>query len=157
MGKTDVAIQCRWRGASASVDPERAFRALLRLAIARLSALPWARALATRALIPLLIVAPAVTDAAEPYAEAKSMIGRQCAACHTVPGVPGARGNVGPSLKGIARRRIIAGKLANNPANMVHWLMHPQQVVPGNAMPELGLTEDQARKIAAYLYTLDQP
>jgi cytochrome c len=94
--------------------------------------------------------------AADRFAEAKAIIGKQCAACHRVPGVSGAVGSVGPSLQGIAKRQIIAGKLPNNPANMVRWLMHPQQVSPGTAMPEMGLTEDQARKIAAYLYTLDK-
>lgn len=110
-----------------------------------------------RRLILLLALIPlAAAQAADKFGEAKKIIASQCAACHTVPGVPGAHGNVGPSLKGIARRQIIAGKLANNPANMVRWLMHPQRIVPGNAMPEMGLTQDQAAKIAAYLYTLDK-
>jgi cytochrome c2 len=30
----------------------------------------------------------------------------------------------------------------------------PQRIVPGNAMPDMGLNERQARDIAAYLYTL---
>jgi cytochrome c len=109
-----------------------------------------------RGLMPLLVLIPALAQAADRHAEAKQVIAAQCAACHVVPGVPDAVGNVGPSLEGIARQQIIAGRLANNPANMVRWLMHPQQVAPGNAMPEMGLTEDQARKIAAYLYTLDK-
>lgn len=121
-----------------------------------LAGLPYARGMKVRWLIPLLALMPLAAQAADKYAEAKSIISAQCSACHKVPGVPGAMGDVGPSLKGIAKRQIIAGKLPNNPANMVHWIMHPQQVVPGNAMPELGLTEDQARKIAAYLYTLDK-
>lgn len=109
-----------------------------------------------RWLIPLLLLLPSAAEAGDRHAAAKSLIAAQCAACHTVPGVPGAVGRVGPSLKGIARQQIIAGKLANTPANMVRWLMHPQQVTPGNAMPEMGLTQDQARKIADYLYTLDE-
>ena len=104
----------------------------------------------------LLFLVPMAARAADRYAEAKTIILGQCAACHRVPGVPGAVGGVGPSLKGFAKRQIVAGKLPNSPANLVRWLMHPQQIVPGNAMPELGLTEDQARKIAAYLYTLDK-
>jgi cytochrome c len=106
------------------------------------------------ALLALLQVTAAC--AADPHSAAKAIISAQCSGCHRVPGVPGAVGDVGPSLKGIARQQIIAGKLSNSPANMVRWLMHPQQVVPGNAMPEMGLTQDQARKIAAYLYTLDK-
>ena len=110
-----------------------------------------------RRLIFLLLTGlPMAAQAKDPHAEAKALIGAQCAACHIVPGVSGAVGNVGPSLKGIARQQIIAGKLPNNPPNMVRWLMHPQQVWKGNAMPEMGLTENQARKIAAYLFTLDK-
>ena len=48
----------------------------------------------------------------------------------------------------------IAGMLRNEPRHLVTWLRHPQQVVPGNAMPEMGLDERDARDIAAYLYTL---
>jgi cytochrome c len=77
-----------------------------------------------------------------------------CAACHTVPGVHGARGNVGPPLTRFGDRTYIAGMLRNEPKNLVTWLRHPQQVVPGNAMPDVGLDERDARDIAAYLYTL---
>jgi cytochrome c2 len=105
----------------------------------------------------LLVLTPFAAQAADPYAEAKSVMSAQCATCHTIPGVEGAFGDVGPSLKGIAKHPQIAGKLPNNQDNMVKWLMHPQQVSPGAGMPELGLTEAQAGKIAAYLATLDKP
>lgn len=75
-----------------------------------------------------------------------------CGGCHTIPGIAGARGNVGPPLTRIGDRTFVAGVLRNTPENLVHWLQHPQQVVPGNAMPEMGITEAQARDIAAYLY-----
>ena len=77
-----------------------------------------------------------------------------CAACHTVPGIDNARGNVGPPLARIGDRTYIAGMLHNTPANLVRWIRAPQSVVPGNAMPDMGITEAQARDIAAYLYTL---
>ncbi|MFD1580757.1 c-type cytochrome [Ramlibacter ginsenosidimutans] len=77
-----------------------------------------------------------------------------CAGCHTIPGIAGADGNVGPPLTRIGDRIFIAGVLRNTPENMVHWVQHPQSVVPGNAMPEMGITEAQARDIASYLYTL---
>lgn len=77
-----------------------------------------------------------------------------CAACHRVPGIAGARGNVGPPLDRMADRSYIAGMLRNTPANMVRWLRFPQSVVPGNAMPDMRLTAAQASDIAAYLYTL---
>ena len=77
-----------------------------------------------------------------------------CANCHTIPGVPHADGNVGPPLTRFADRTYIAGMLRNEPANLQHWLRHPQQVVPGNAMPDMGIDEQQARDLAAFLYTL---
>ena len=77
-----------------------------------------------------------------------------CGTCHLVPGITGADGLVGPPLLAFSRRAYIAGLLRNNPNNLVTWLRWPQRVVPGNAMPDLGLSEPQARDIAAYLYTI---
>jgi cytochrome c2 len=79
-----------------------------------------------------------------------------CASCHTIPGIEGARGQVGPSLAGIASRSYLAGKLPNTPPNMIRWIREPQEVQPGTAMPELGVTEQDGKDIAAYLYTLRQ-
>lgn len=77
-----------------------------------------------------------------------------CAGCHTVPGVAGAHGNVGPPLTRFGDRVFIAGMLRNTPPNLVRWIRDPQAVVPGNAMPNMKITESEARDIAAYLYTL---
>lgn len=77
-----------------------------------------------------------------------------CGSCHEVPGVSGANGLVGPPLNQFGSRSYIAGMLPNNAANLQHWIMDPQQVVPGNAMPDLGVTKVDAQDIAAYLLTL---
>jgi cytochrome c2 len=87
--------------------------------------------------------------------EAKALIATYCAACHTVPGVARATGRVGPSLAGIARQQILAGHFANTPETLMQWIEHPQQLLPGDAMPDMGLTSAQSRTIAAYLYTLE--
>jgi cytochrome c1 len=76
-----------------------------------------------------------------------------CGACHTIPGVPGARGMVGPPLATVGGRMLIAGMLTNTPQNLVRWIQGPQAVAPGNAMPNLGVSASDARDIAAYLYT----
>ena len=78
-----------------------------------------------------------------------------CGTCHIIPGIDTAQGLVGPPLNHMARRRIIAGVMQNTPANMAQWLLAPQQVVPGNAMPDVGLTEAEALDVTAYLYTLE--
>ena len=77
-----------------------------------------------------------------------------CPACHTIPGVPGAAAVVGPPLTAMARRSFVAGHLPNTPENLIRWIRHPQQTHRPTAMPELGVTEDDGRHIAAYLYTL---
>jgi cytochrome c2 len=77
-----------------------------------------------------------------------------CQSCHTVPGVVGADGLVGPPLAGIASRSYIAGVLPNAPANMLRWIQDPKSVDPLTAMPKTGVTPSDARHIAAYLYTL---
>lgn len=79
-----------------------------------------------------------------------------CATCHRIPGVVGANRHVGPPLNGIATRGYIAGVLSNTPENMVRWIRYPQQVDPLSAMPNLGVSEQDARDIAAYLSTLDE-
>jgi len=82
-------------------------------------------------------------------------IGRYgCAACHTIPGIKRGDGQVGPPLDRMAGRYYLAGRLQNTPGNMVRWIQHPQQVEQGTAMPEMGVTDSDARDIAAYLYTL---
>lgn len=75
-----------------------------------------------------------------------------CGACHRIEGVAGAQGNVGPPLDNIAKRVYLAGVLPNTRENLVRWIMAPQEIDPLTAMPDTGVTETQARDIAAYLY-----
>ncbi|HLG71405.1 MAG TPA: c-type cytochrome [Chloroflexota bacterium] len=77
-----------------------------------------------------------------------------CGSCHVIPGVTGARGMAGPPLISWSRRGIIAGHLPNTPDNLVAWIVDPPKYSPGTAMPKLGVSEAEARDIAAYLYTL---
>ena len=85
----------------------------------------------------------------------KTFIRLGCGSCHTIPGIVGAHGKVGPSLEGIASHSYIAGQLPNQPPNLEHWIQHPHSVHPDSLMPELGVTEAQSRDIAAYLYSLN--
>ena len=77
-----------------------------------------------------------------------------CHACHSIPGVPGADALVGPPLDRIASRVYLAGRIENTPENMMKWIRTPQDVQPGTAMPNMGVSEEDARDIAAFLYTL---
>ena len=75
-----------------------------------------------------------------------------CAGCHTIPGLAGADGKVAPPLKELRARIYIAGKVQNTPENLIRWIVSPQALVPGSAMPQTGISESEARDVAAFLY-----
>jgi cytochrome c len=83
----------------------------------------------------------------------KKAIGKYgCAACHTIDGIS-SEAMVGPPLTRMAARSYVAGSMQNNGANLIRFIQHPRAVHSDSAMPEMGLTDEEARDIAAYLYT----
>lgn len=78
-----------------------------------------------------------------------------CGACHEIRGVRGADGRVGPPLTGMRSRVYIAGHLPNEGANVAAFIMDPPAWRNPTAMPALGVTEQEARDITAWLYSLD--
>ena len=94
---------------------------------------------------------PALVD------EGKQIVAQKgCGGCHTIPGVAGATGAVGPGLAGVASRpTIAAGAVQNNgPDDLKRWVQDPPGVKPGTAMPNLNLTDAEATRVAAFLETL---
>lgn len=79
----------------------------------------------------------------------------QCAACHQIPEVPGAHGNAGPPLVAFGHKSYIAGGIPNVSENLIRWLDNPQAMKPGTLMPDVGVSPEEARHMAAYLYTLE--
>ncbi|MCC7452471.1 MAG: cytochrome c [Anaerolineae bacterium] len=116
--------------------------------------------LAAAVLLLVSACAGEVTGQPEPriYYEDSVWQGRQlianygCGSCHRIPGVPGADAMAAPPLDNFYQRSFIAGKLPNSLDNLVAWIQDPQRFIPGNAMPNLGVNESDARNIAAYLY-----
>lgn len=82
------------------------------------------------------------------------MVQYRCGSCHAIPGIPNANGVFGPPLVLYGRRTFIAGEFPNTTENLVKWIMSPPSMKPKTAMPALGVSEEQARDAAAYLYTL---
>jgi cytochrome c1 len=75
-----------------------------------------------------------------------------CAGCHTIPGIPGADGLVGAPLTDMRSRVYIGGMLPNNADNLVNWIVAPTTFNAKSAMPRTGISESEARDVAAYLY-----
>lgn len=123
------------------------------------------RAAIAASLALLVALLPACSSGPETRAQTVSegdvTLGREaiaeygCGSCHRVPGVRGADGLVGPPLDAFGERSYIAGQLPNNQENLVRWIMDPGEVEPGTAMPDVGVSEDEAVNISAYLLTLD--
>jgi cytochrome c2 len=84
---------------------------------------------------------------------AQAIVRHGCFACHVIAGIRQADGRVGPKLLDIQRQIYIGGVLPNSPDSMIRWLQDPRVFSPETAMPDLGVTEQEARDIAAYLYS----
>jgi cytochrome c1 len=88
----------------------------------------------------------------EPDKAARAIRQYGCAACHDIPGVQSPGGLAGPSLSGMAQRLYVGGAIENSPDNLVRWIVNPQQFRVNTAMPATGISESEARNVAAYLY-----
>jgi cytochrome c1 len=79
-----------------------------------------------------------------------------CTTCHRIPGMVGSATYVGPPLHGVAGRTYLAGRLPNSRENMARWIRDPKSVSPTTLMPDLGVTEQHARDMVAYLYSMEE-
>ncbi len=77
-----------------------------------------------------------------------------CGVCHTIPGVSWPKGRVGPALAGFGSRALIAGRISNEPATLPGFIRNAPAFAPGVGMPPMPLTDQEARDVAAYLYSL---
>ena len=89
----------------------------------------------------------------DPKIGREAVVKHGCGACHVIPGIPTARGRVGPQLEDFRIQTYVGGVLPNTPENLVAWIQNPPAASPRTAMPNLGITEEVARHIAAYLYS----
>jgi cytochrome c len=78
----------------------------------------------------------------------------QCGSCHAIPGAVSHSVGNAPPLDGFGRRSYIAGRIPNDARHLQQWLQKPQSLFPGTTMPDLGVTPEDARDIAAYLLSL---
>jgi cytochrome c oxidase subunit 2 len=75
-----------------------------------------------------------------------------CLACHALNAVDAPKGMVGPNLANIgARSYLAAGTLKNTDENMARWIQDPHEIKEGVLMPDLGITEEEARALVAFL------
>lgn len=97
---------------------------------------------------------PAESTLGNPKLGKEAIVRYGCGSCHTIPGIKEADSLVGPPLTHFSERSFIAGQLANTEENLARWVRDPQEVEPGTAMPNLGVSEEDAKNIAAYITTI---
>jgi cytochrome c len=99
-------------------------------------------------------LAPAPGVAGSPDNGRRLFVTTGCGGCHTLPSVPTATGVVGPNLTSVVLRPTLAGDAVEmSPDTLTRWLVDPATVKPGTSMPSVGLTEQEARDIAAFMYS----
>jgi cytochrome c oxidase subunit 2 len=78
-----------------------------------------------------------------------------CIACHTIAGLPQARGIVGPNLTHVGSRTTIAGALFPNTTEYLRrWIDDAPSLKPGALMPAIVLPDDELSALVAYLQSL---
>jgi cytochrome c1 len=78
-----------------------------------------------------------------------------CISCHAVPGVPNAAGAMAPALTSWSKRRDFLNAFPNTPANLEAWLENPSRLKPGTTMPDMNVSRQDSRDIAAFLYSIN--
>jgi cytochrome c len=89
----------------------------------------------------------------EPQRAPALMIRFGCAGCHSISGISGADGQVGPALAGLRQRVFVGGVVRNTADNLAAWIVDPPALSPKTAMPVTGISLPEARDVAAYLYS----
>lgn len=75
---------------------------------------------------------------------------KECIACHRIEGI--SEVTYGPNLTLFGNRETLAGAaLQNTEDEVVRWLKDPAAVKPGSKMPNLHLSDEDARALARYL------
>jgi cytochrome c len=103
------------------------------------------------------VMTPAANVPGDPNVGRMLFEQRGCGGCHTLRGLPSAVGVAGPRLDNTAVRPTIAGdQISNTPDNMARWIFDPPSIKPSSTMPAVGVTEQEARDLAAFLYSLPE-
>jgi cytochrome c oxidase subunit 2 len=99
-------------------------------------------------------LAPAQAQTPQVAQGQKLFLMKGCVGCHSLVAYNAPKGLLGPNLANVgARSYIAAGTLPNTDENLAHWIRFPQEVKHGVLMPNLGVTEEEAKALVAFLRT----
>ena len=93
-----------------------------------------------------------IVNGGNPERGREAIIRYGCFACHVISGMGKASGRVGPKLLDIEQQVYLGGVVPNTPDGMIMWIGNPRKFSPETAMPDMGISAQEARDVAAYLY-----
>jgi len=85
----------------------------------------------------------------------KRLAQHSCVSCHVIPGVPRGDGKSAQSLAHWYWRRTFLNTYKNTPENLEKWLEMPSHRKPSTAMPDLNVSPQDSRDMAAYLFSIN--
>lgn len=104
--------------------------------------------------LPRRALTPAPGVPGDPAAGRRLFLSAGCGGCHTLTELPTATGVAGPNLANVTLRPTLAGdSIPMTPDTLARFLLQPDALEPGSPMPNVGLTPDEARDLAAFLYS----
>jgi len=83
------------------------------------------------------------------------LVQHSCISCHIIPGVPKAEGTTAASLAHWSWRGKLLNTYPNTPENLEKWLESPSHLKPGTSMPDMNVSPQDSRDMAAYLYSIN--
>ena len=83
-----------------------------------------------------------------------ALVEYRCGLCHAVRGTDAGAISAPDLTHLMTRRTLAAGTLLNNPGNLLGWIQNPQNIKPGNLMPNQFLSAQQLSDALAYLESL---
>ncbi len=85
----------------------------------------------------------------------KKLAQHSCVSCHVIPGVPKGDGKSAQSLAHWSWHRKFLNTFPNTPENLERWLENPSHRKPGTTMPDLNVSPQDSRDMAAYLFSIN--
>lgn len=90
----------------------------------------------------------------DPQAGKQKIVVHDCHSCHVIPGIEGDARLLGPTLDHWSGRDTILDRWPNNSVNLEKWIRHSEQMLPGTTMRMMSVNEQDAKDIAAYLFSI---
>lgn len=96
---------------------------------------------------------PTTAELSDLALEGQALFEQSCLSCHAVEATD-TEPMAGPNLGNFSSRNKLVGIRENNEKYLKEWIQDPEGMKPGNLMPDLGVSDEEADALVEYLYSL---